>query len=168
MFHGGRGPRRHTRGQPGRAPRVGGEAIKRSCRGPETTEVWSEAASGLTLARATVGPGDPRPKVARSDRNKTGVGSDPALCLSGDVGFDSCSGFREIMGGGGRLWGTAARELTGARCRCVPAHSGPSPTRSGILLISPATGTSHAPRAVGSRSLGTECRKLGSHGSRGG
>lgn len=55
VFHGGRGPRRHTRGQPGRAPRVGGEAIKRSCRGPETTEVWSKAASGLMLARATVG-----------------------------------------------------------------------------------------------------------------
>lgn len=116
----------------GRAPRVGGEAIKRSCRGPETTEVWSEAASGLTLARATVGPGDPHPKVARSDRNKTGVGSDPALCLSGDVGFDSCSGFREIMGGGGRLWGTAARELTGARCRCMLAHSGPSPRGRGF------------------------------------
>lgn len=121
-----------TRGASRDVLRGSEERPSREAAGDQKRQVWSKAASGLTLARATVGPGDPRPKVARSDRNKTGVGSDPALCLSGDVGFDSCSGFREIMGGGGRLWGTAARELTGAQCRCVPAHSGPSPRGRGF------------------------------------
>lgn len=98
--------------------RVGGGTIKRSCRGPEMPEAWSEAArrgccrapvaSGLTLTRATVGPGVPRPMVARSDSVKTSVGSHPELGLSGGVVFDLCSGFREIGGGGGSLWGTAA------------------------------------------------------------
>lgn len=167
VFHGGRGPRRHTRGQPGTCSEGRRRGHQEKLPGTRNDRGLERGGIGTDTRPGHGGPGDPRPKVARSDRNKTGVGSDPALCLSGDVFFDSCSGFREIMGGGGRLWGTAARELTGAQCRCVPAHSGPSPTRSGILLISPATGTSHAPRAVGSRSLGTECRKLGSHESRG-
>lgn len=122
MFHGGRGPRRHTRGQPGTCSEGRRRGHQEKLPGTRNDRGLEQGGLGT----------DTCPKVARSDRNKTGVGSDPALCLSGDVGFDSCSGFREIMGGGGRLWGTAARELTGARCRCVPAHSGPSPRGRGF------------------------------------